>query len=363
MNRFCYFIILAALTPSPSAGQGSSDGHLFDQGLQMTKPNARVPGLVQASPFIGDWILKATTVWNDSTVVETSGAAKFTYMNRGFGIMMRSHLDDYAAGEAQEVMAFITKVPAQDVWAFGQGDTYSRAINVYHGSFTGETLSVLNAMRRKGGMSIEMERMTFVVGDGTITQRIERSTNDGMDWSLYETREYTKTDFPWMYLNNPDGFGKHAEGVLANTDFDFLIGEWTANHDLTFPNGNTAQFPVNSTAVHVLEGNAILEYAWFDVDASFPVAATSILRMYNPAMRRWESLYCNNRSNTLLHFGGRKEGEDIILHQFNASMADVPMPIYVFYDITDGHYLWRADTSTDRGKTYSTNWKINTTRK
>ena len=117
------------------------------------------------------------------------------------------------------------------------------------------------------------------------------------------------------------------------------------------------------TAVYALNGHAILEHNWYDVDPNVPDAATTIVRIYNRAMRRWESLYLDNRGHSQLFFGGAKDGDKVILHNFEANTTSPLIPRYVFHDIAKDSYAWYAENSTDRGKTFNQTWGITFARK
>ena len=113
------------------------------------------------------------------------------------------------------------------------------------------------------------------------------------------------------------GLGSAAPDLPEEArQFDFLLGEWDAYQDITLPTGQNYKFPSTTTAVRAMNGHAILEFNWYDTDPSLADAATSIIRIYNRAMRRWESLYVTNRFNGQLFFGGVKEGDELILTLF-----------------------------------------------
>ena len=68
-----------------------------------------------------------------------------------------------------------------------------------------------------------------------------------------------------------------------------------------------------------------------------------------------------NRANSLLFFGGQKEGDNIVLHNFETH-ADDAISRWVFHSIEKDGYKWYGETSRDRGKTYRTTWIIEMTR-
>ena len=95
-----------------------------------------------------------------------------------------------------------------------------------------------------------------------------------------------------------------------------------------------------------------MEFNWADLDPNLPDWATTIVRIWNRQMRRWESMYCTNRSQSILHFGGVPEGDRIVLHQFEAHLGDGPVSYWIFHDMEEDTYSWKAETSGDRGTTF-----------
>lgn len=114
--------------------------------------------------------------------------------------------------------------------------------------------------------------------------------------------------------------------------------------------------------MHVLGGKALLEYNWFDSDPNMPDAATSILRIYNRAERRWESLFTTNRSNGLLRFGGVLDGGTMVLNAFDTDRTG-RMSHWVFHSIAKDSYRWYGENSSDGGETYQKVWLIDFKRK
>jgi hypothetical protein len=164
-------------------------------------------------------------------------------------------------------------------------------------------------------------------------------------------------------LETGEGYGEPAPGLPSEAGaFDFLVGEWNEWHVLQRP-GGPVQFPQNGTAVYCLGGRGILEFSWMDVDPNFPDAATSIVRLWNEASRRWESMFITNRFNGILHFGGVEEGDRIVLHRFDVDRTTPPINNWIFSERKAESYFWHALTSTDRGASWDTTWTISGTRK
>ena len=200
-------------------------------------------------------------------------------------------------------------------------------------------------------------------GDDAFTVTVETSTDDGVTWTPREMRRYTRRASEADLLAVRDDPGQPAAGLPDEArQFDFLLGTWDAQHEIRRPGAPPIRFPTTTTASIVLGGRGLMEHSWFDLDPNLPDAATTILRIYNRAERRWESLYLTNRGNTVLDFGGAWEGDRVVLHSFDTRLGD-PISRYVFHSIEDDHYLWFAETSTDRGETFTTTWTIDVTRR
>ncbi|MCB0280051.1 MAG: hypothetical protein KDD94_11130, partial [Calditrichaeota bacterium] len=154
-------------------------------------------------------------------------------------------------------------------------------------------------------------------------------------------------------------YGRAAEGLPAEArQFDFLIGAYDAQQEFLRPNANSIKFPSTTTAVYALNGSAILEFSWYNVDPSLPNASTSIIRIYNRAMRRWESLFMTNRGNGNLFFGGYKESDRIILTLFEHNTSDPRISRFVFHSVEKDSYKWYGENSSDHGKSYQKFWII-----
>jgi hypothetical protein len=60
----------------------------------------------------------------------------------------------------------------------------------------------------------------------------------------------------------------------------------------------------------------------------------------------------------LLHFGGSREEDAMVLHLFDVNRNSPAIPRFVFRDIEPDRYSWFAENSTDRGITYANTWSI-----
>ncbi len=359
-------ILLLALALLPHAvAQSLNEGRMFDQGRLMAERSERAPeALDRLQNLVGQWDVAITTHPTDSTTHTTSGQAEVAFMNRGWSFMERLHVNDFdGAGNANDVMAFLTFNPASDRFELGEASSYTEDISMFDGSFEDDRLVLTSAVRRLGGGIITAYRMTYdLEHEDAVTVLLEESADLGQSWRSSISKEYSRQPSTDTFLPVRDDYGVATNSQPEEARrFDFLLGEWTANHNIQI-GGNWIQYPSNTTAVFVMGGHAILEHNWFNLDPSHPDSATSIIRLYNRAERRWESLYLNNRSNSLLHFGGNWDGDRMVLHSFNTNRTDT-ISRWVFHSIEPDRYQWFAESSTDRGATFNETWTIDVVRK
>lgn len=344
------------------------DGTFFDAGRTMSAPNSRAPGVLDRMAYhLGAWDVALTTVLTDSTSHTASCRAEVTYANKGFAFMERLYCADFDdQGHELNTLSFLTFAPAQQVWRYGIADSFKENIAVYDGAVEGDELILRTAVRRGGGAQVVYERLVYRQTD---TDRFEititTSRDHGQTWQPALNRVYTRRSDAGDFMADGQR-GTYGEPAPERPDearqFDFLIGTWDAAQALRLADGRMARFPSITTAIHAMNGHAILEHLWYDADPNFPDAATSVIRIYNRTMRRWESLFVDNRSSNPLFFGGTKEGDRIVLHLFEADASRPTYSYFIFHDIEPDRYSWHAEATSDRGRTFSTTWTIEATR-
>ncbi len=372
----------------PSPAPSGQDGHRFDPGISMaTRAPSAPPELDQARFLLGTWQVQQT-VGSGEQAQTSSCEAEITYLNRGHGLAERLHCDTFLSEQPFDALAFLVYNSAGQVWMLGEADSFTESARLLHGSLDGEgasaALTLTHAVRRGGGPQLRHYRLTWrptpVSGDAEapagLEQVVEASTDDGSSWQPVRTRRYVPSDAvpsdavpsdaPEPATTSAMNFGAPSPNrAPEGGQFDFLIGRWNKQQEITLPNGQVAKFSANGTAVHALGGHAILEFLSYDIDPNLPDAANTVLRVYNRALRRWENLFLSNRNNSVLHFGGAQEGEgvdrEIVLHPFDVD-ASGNLSFYIFHDIRDGAYEWHSKTSTDRGATFNKTWIISARR-
>lgn len=360
-------LALALAAPATHAA-ASHDGKRFDPGATMTTPAERAPKeLARAAFMIGEWDVDYTTYAADTVAHTARARATITYFNRGHGVMERLHCADADGdGYALDTIGLLVYSLRDSAWGLGEANSWAENITVSSGDFAPDGRLVLRDARRSGGgIPLTLYRETIArTGPGAFT--IERATSGdrGRTWTRTLVKAYARRKSGDDTFRPATDYGTPAPDLPPQAhQFDFLVGEWDFHHDLTLPGGREVSFPANETAVYMLGGHCVMEYSWYDVDTNHPDAATTIVRLYNAAMRRWECLYCTNRADALLHFGGVKEGDTIVLHQFGANAAGSPWLRWVFHDVGPAHYGWYGQTSRDRGATWKKTWIITADRK
>lgn len=315
--------------------------------------------------ILGQWDVSVTTHPTDSTTFSSQGIAEITYMNRGYGYMSRVHIPSFdEAGFEANLIHFLTYSPSNNTWVLGEANSYTESVSMYNGDMKGKKLRLSTAVRQGGSVLVTHYRVEYNMRSDkkfSITQSISR--DNGNTWMPAIQQEYMRRDVEEDFMVGEDTWGEPAPDRPEAADgFDFLLGEWNASHNM-YLGGQWIQFPTNATAVYTMNGHAILEHSWFNLDPNLPDAATSIVRLYNRSMRRWESLYLNNRGNSPLFFGGQETGDDIVLNNFESNSSSSVIPRYVFHNIKENSYAWYAENSSDRGRTFNKTWKIAFSRK
>lgn len=355
-------ILSALFLISFSFSQTLRDGKNFDSGAEMTVASKFAPkGLEALLPMLGAWDISETVFKNDTAIATRLGYSLIQMNNRGHSYIERSYVKNvFKDGSDEYTISLFAKSQRVGNWGKGVVSDYKENVQMFDGNFDGKTLVLYDAQRYQGGMMYTVERLSYTFDKNKFSFVFEESKDHGKTWQKMLSRSYTKAKKAHAMFTFRSDYGKaNPTRVSEAAEFDFLIGEAKSNHAMTLPSGQEIKFPANATAVHVLNGKAIMEFNTIDVDQSLPDAATTIFRIYNRAMRRWDNLFLNNRSNSLYFFGGNKEGDSIVLHNFIDHRGLGSMSKFVFYNIQEnGDYDWYGETSRDGGKSFNRFWEI-----
>ena len=138
-------------------------------------------------------------------------------------------------------------------------------------------------------------------------------------------------------------------GTGTPQDFDFLIGAWDITYNSKAP-GIPPKVRGRWTATRQADGRLIAdEFRLFGADGA-TVALGMTYRVFDPSKKVWNARYVDAVNSPLWHEGRAwRDGPDIRLDQRTPAGAILRIR---YSDITPETFRWRADRSTDGGKTW-----------
>lgn len=150
----------------------------------------------------------------------------------------------------------------------------------------------------------------------------------------------------------------HAqEKVAIENAFDFWVGQWKVSWNTT--DGSTVEG--TNTVEKILDGIVIQEHF---VDPNNNFKGTSI-SVYNPNDSTWHQAWADN-SGGYFDFYGEIDGDKRFFktkpRMIQLKDKESPVEIVqrmVFYDIQDDSMKWDWESSTDGGKSWKLQWRIN----
>lgn len=145
--------------------------------------------------------------------------------------------------------------------------------------------------------------------------------------------------------------------------FDFWIGDWDVTLRVQQSDGTWKdQHKAEDRVYSILDGKAILEL-WSEGKEGINGYS---LRYYNPAKKKWD-LWLNwagkNRSGTHGLEGEFRNGRGEFFAERKQPDGSDRITRYTFSDITPNSLRWDDGYSTDGGKTWSSNWIMEFSRK
>jgi hypothetical protein len=141
----------------------------------------------------------------------------------------------------------------------------------------------------------------------------------------------------------------HPKAPRELSLFGFLIGEWKCK--ARFSDGST----LDATWIgrYILDGYAIAdEYRMTDASGALIVLGMNF-RSYDAAKQRWNMRWLHAFSGTWLDLvpedlGGVTKDGDTITFVFRELEMGLEFTRVTFSNISDKHYTWRAEKSSDR---------------
>ena len=143
-----------------------------------------------------------------------------------------------------------------------------------------------------------------------------------------------------------------SQNIAASdsTLFDFWVGKW----NLSWKNGDGTDGKGTNNIVRILDGKVIQEN-FVDVKG-FKGSSMTVL---TPRTKTWRQAWADNQG-CYFDFEGFVEGDK---RGFKTQPKEVNGKVYmfrmIFYDIKKDSFVWDWEGSTDGGKTWSLNWRIN----
>ena len=166
----------------------------------------------------------------------------------------------------------------------------------------------------------------------------------------------------------PDTLGanfKHdSVGTSTPTDFDFLDGKWNIRFQSRKSPTEFNPARAGTWSAHRTHDGLVIEDEFSLVNADGSRTLTLTYRVYNKARKTWEIAGVAAKQGSPWAPGvSWSDGKDRFVVQTYGTEPDALITRIRYYAVTRDHFLWRADGSTDGGKTWIRDfWKIEANR-
>jgi hypothetical protein len=166
----------------------------------------------------------------------------------------------------------------------------------------------------------------------------------------------------------PDTVGanfKHdSVGTATPTDFDFLDGKWNIRFQSRKSPTEFNPARAGTWSAHRTHDGLVIEDEFSLVNADGSRTLTLTYRVYNKARKTWEIAGVAAKEGSPWAPGvSWSDGKDRFVVQTYGTGPDALITRIRYYAVTRDHFLWRADGSTDGGKTWISDfWKIEANR-
>lgn len=148
--------------------------------------------------------------------------------------------------------------------------------------------------------------------------------------------------------------GPHAEKLML---FGRLVGTWDVEGRTYPPDGPAKDYRGEWTWGWILGGRAIQDVyavpsrAEQEREGLEPLVHGTTIRVYDPTLAAWHVVWASPLAGVVLRFVARARGDEIVLE---AVGDDGALLHWIFSDVEDDSYRWRAVTSSDGGTTWRT---------
>ncbi len=146
----------------------------------------------------------------------------------------------------------------------------------------------------------------------------------------------------------------HAQDSTNVVSYDFWVGKW----NLSWDDGDGKIGKGTNTIVKILDGKVIQEN-FEATEGKFKGLKGRSLTVYNPRRKQWKQTWVDNRGGYIELTGGIKDNNltfETSKREKDSLWSQARM---VFYNITDDSLTWDWEGTTDSGKNWNLQWKIN----
>lgn len=155
-------------------------------------------------------------------------------------------------------------------------------------------------------------------------------------------------------------FNHDSVGTSTPTDFDFLDGKWNIRFQARNENGTFGPARNGTWSARRTHEGLVIEDEFSLINPDGSRTLTLTYRVYNKGRKTWEIAGVAAKQGTPWAPGvSWSDGRDRFIVQTYGTPPDYLITRIRYYQVTANHFLWRADGSTDGGKTWLRDfWKI-----
>jgi hypothetical protein len=262
------------------------------------------------------------------------------------GCAIEEHWTDAKGAEGKSVFFYDrAKRRWKQVWITDDGQWKEKA--EVPGAVAGAVRFQGEVPRSTGGVALD--RTTLTKASETVTQVIERSTDEGRTWTswtgVYEKRQAKES----------------CRG--AHRDFDFWVGDW----DVVVKSRPKADAPWveqrgENHVTRVLEGCGIEERFSASGGVGGEWAGKSLSRFVDTE-GKWRQTWIDDGGGYMPFVGGRQGADMVLVGEPKTTNGVTTVMRMVFTDIGPDRLLWRWEGSKDGGASWEVKMTIEYTRR
>lgn len=136
--------------------------------------------------------------------------------------------------------------------------------------------------------------------------------------------------------------------------YDFWVGKW----NLTWDDGEGKTGNGTNNIVKILDGKVIQEN-FEALEGKFKGFKGMSMSVYSPQRKVWKQSWTDNQGGYFDFTGGVKDGNLTFETTKREKDGVWSQQRMVFYNITDNSLTWDWEATTDSGKTWNLQWRIN----